>query len=142
MLNYQKTQILLKKTIQIIKNNKIESLEICLEKRLSIKTTCVLTASFAQENVIQIVNPDFFSCFCRLREKTPDIIYLCKGAKKNVYPSSMGKDMGKGLLAYQLTMGKKTSNDNLVNIFDFDDIDIVTPKEQQEFYNKWLKSIK
>jgi hypothetical protein len=141
MIDCQKTKILFSKTIQIIRNKNVENVEFCIEECLSVKVMCILTATFADKTTIRIVGVDFFDCFVQLREKTPNIIYYCKGAKINVYPSSMSRDMGKGLTAYQIIIGKPVNKDDIVKIFDFDDVNITTPKKQKEFYDNWLKSL-
>lgn len=60
---------------------------------------------------------------------------MCKGAKRNVYPSSMCRDMSGGLIAYEFHEGKHATSEDIVPIFNFDDEDIVSPAEQkQHFY--------
>ncbi|SEN68572.1 hypothetical protein SAMN04487857_1413 [Pseudomonas sp. ok272] len=85
---------------------------------------------------------DYFVCLMKVREDYPRIKFLCKGAKLNVMPSRMCSQMSMGLVAYELTMGKTATFDQIVQIFDYEDVDIVTdPKEQFEFYQRWLKSL-
>lgn len=70
---------------------------------------------------------------CRLR---------CAGASLNVYPSGMSKNMGDGRMAYKLTMGRKATRVDLVDIFsDINEYIDSTVEQQQEFYGKWLASL-
>ncbi|OCG25492.1 hypothetical protein A9G11_02155 [Gilliamella sp. wkB108] len=66
--------------------------------------------------------------------------FLCKGAKQNVYPSRMSRDMAGGRVAYEYQQGKNASTDDLVSIFDFEDKDIVSPEKQQESFWAWIRS--
>ncbi len=97
------------------------------------------------ENInISVESDNLFDALQEVRNKAADqeILILCNGARKDVYPSSMSKSMGGGILAYELTLGKQAQRANLVNIFDDSrNNPIVTPDEQKDFYNKWIKSL-
>ena len=83
---------------------------------------------------------NFFKCFGNMRKDNPDIIFMCKGAKKNVHPSSMSAQMSLGLKAYELTLGKEPLTSNVVHIFDFEDHDLTNdPQVQINFYHKWIE---
>ncbi|WP_373778717.1 hypothetical protein [Glaesserella sp.] len=102
---------------------------------------CYLEINFSNEFVLTSGN-DFFDCLCQLKEKHPDIILYCKGYKRNVYPSRMTRQMGKGLKAYEMTLGKQATREDLVGIFDFEDQDLTSSNnEQKNFYEKWLYSL-
>ncbi len=66
---------------------------------------------------------------------------LCNGARLNVYPSPMMRSMGGAAMAYTLTLGEQAQRKNIVCIFDNTEEPISTPKEQDEFYQRWLKSL-
>ncbi|AWM91179.1 hypothetical protein DJ564_10265 [Pseudomonas sp. 31-12] len=84
---------------------------------------------------------DLYECFGLLRADFPEINFLCKGAKLNVYPSRMASQMAGGIVAYELQMGKPAETEDVVNIFDFEDKDITTDIQQQrDFYKRWLAS--
>lgn len=90
-------------------------------------------------NYITSEGNDYFSCLVELRKKVPYIKFLCKGAKINVYPSSMARQMSQGMLAYELIIGTQATRDNIVHTFDFDDNDISeNPDEQKDFYKNWI----
>lgn len=84
---------------------------------------------------------DFFAAFCRMREQLEKVglTPLCYGASRNVYPSGMCRDMGDGLVAYRMRIGRHVGEDDLVSIFDSGpDVDPVSVEAQQEFFNRWL----
>ncbi|MCD5989309.1 hypothetical protein KDX30_15510 [Pseudomonas sp. CDFA 553] len=86
---------------------------------------------------------DLFTCFVKLRQELPDITFLCKGAKINVYPSRMSSQMSSGLMAYELELGKQALKNNIVNIFDYEEEDLTNdPTIQSTFYADWTKSLR
>ena len=85
---------------------------------------------------------DIYRCFAKMRADFPHIIFLCKGAKINVRPSSMASQMAAGLVAYELTLGKRATNEDIVHIFDYEEHNLTNdPQEQESFYKEWLISI-
>lgn len=86
---------------------------------------------------------DFYRCLGLIREDHPHIRFLCKGSKVNVHPSSMSSQMSRGLKAYELTLGKKASLDDIVYIFDYDEDNLTNdPEVQRNFFKKWIESEK
>ncbi|MCU0074963.1 hypothetical protein N8H71_25495 [Pseudomonas koreensis] len=82
---------------------------------------------------------DFYKCFGQLREDNSNIQFLCKGSQINVHPSSMSSQMSLGLKAYELTIGKAPSLDDVVFIFDYEDKNLTNnPKDQRDFYFNWI----
>lgn len=76
-----------------------------------------------------------FICLSEARRDAPEVQFLCKGAKRNVYPSRMCAEMSGGLMAYELTLGKQARREDIVNIFDVEEVDIVSnPKDQADFF--------
>ena len=87
---------------------------------------------------------DLFQALVDVRNKATkyDILILCNGARKDVYPSSMSKSTGGGIIAYKLTKGKQARRADVVNIFDPADKNLIaSPKEQSVFYEEWIKSL-
>ncbi|MDO5073253.1 MAG: hypothetical protein Q4D63_02520 [Neisseria animaloris] len=77
----------------------------------------------------------------QIKDLYPDILIFCKGYKINVYPSPMMRQMGHGIKAYELQLGKQALFENLVDIFDFEEENLtISNTEQREFYNKWISS--
>lgn len=85
---------------------------------------------------------DIYRCFAKMRADFPHIIFCCKGAKINVRPSSMASQMAAGLVAYELTLGKRATREDIVHIFDYEEHNLTNdPQEQTNFYKEWLTSI-
>ncbi|MDR6609165.1 MULTISPECIES: hypothetical protein [Pseudomonas] len=84
---------------------------------------------------------DLFECLAQIRRDFPEIKFLCKGAKINVYPSSMCSQMSNGAIAYEVKLGEKATFDQIVGIFDFEDQDITHDiSEQRAFRRQWISS--
>jgi hypothetical protein len=62
---------------------------------------------------------DYFEAMCEIRKMLESDGWRphCYGASRNVYPSGMSRDMGRGLQAYKLELGQKGKTANLVGIF-------------------------
>ncbi|KNH48030.1 hypothetical protein [Pseudomonas lini] len=104
-----------------------------------------VTIIFTMKNDFNKIYSDsnFYKCFARLREDNPNIQFLCKGSKINVHPSSMSSQMSLGLKAYELTLGKTSSLNDVVYIFDYEDNNLTNdPHEQLSFYRRWIESEK
>lgn len=95
---------------------------------------------FNDQAEYEAVSGDVFSCFCEIRNHYSDVVFMCKGAKRNVYPSSMCRDMSGGLIAYEFHEGKHAKSEDIVPIFNFDDEDIVSPEEQKQHFLSWAQS--
>lgn len=108
---------------------------VCDSKKIAI------TFSVADGGDRTYVGDNFYKCFASLRRDNPDVIFFCKGAKKNVHPSGMSAQMSLGLKAYELSIGVTPSLDDIVYIFDYDDSDLVSdPSEQEAFFKEWIES--
>ncbi|MDE9566365.1 hypothetical protein KKI93_20585 [Xenorhabdus bovienii] len=127
--------------IKVIMNGKEENAKLSListEKR-----ECFLRISIADIYQGEFPSTDFFACFAKLREELKDVIFLCKGAKINVYPSGMARDMALGMAAYEFSLGKEVGREDLVGTFDFEANDVaVSPNEQREYFYKWSESVR
>lgn len=102
----------------------------------------ILTFSEA-ENFKKIYSgKDIYVCLAKVRSDFPHLTFLCKGAKLNVMPSRMASQMGAGLVAYQMTMGKPALPEDIVHIFDYEDENLTNdPQEQITFFKTWLASL-
>ncbi|VVO59973.1 hypothetical protein [Pseudomonas fluorescens] len=86
---------------------------------------------------------DIYECLGKIIKSFPNVKFLCKGAKINVRPSSMSSQMSCGVMAYEHKLGVRASRKDLVNIFQYDDQDIINdPQMQTDFFHRWLKSLK
>jgi len=86
---------------------------------------------------------DVYSCLGEIIKEHSDRKFLCKGAKLSVRPSSMSFQMSSGIAAYDHVLGKHASRADLVNIFEYEDQQIVSdPQQQEDYFYRWLESIK
>lgn len=96
-----------------------------------------------RDKFVEASASDFFEAFCRVRQFTEaeGLLPICYGASLNVYPSGMARDMGGGLTAYRMTMGKHAKRTDLVDIFESGpDVSPATVAQQKEFWETWLKT--
>lgn len=85
---------------------------------------------------------DYFEALQQLRKRfeRKNIELLCLGARKDVWPSAMSRDMGKGVKAYVCSLEKSSSE--LVNIFAGDKHMIYSSVEEQvEYHKRWFASL-
>lgn len=86
---------------------------------------------------------DMYVCLAKIRADFPHITFLCKGAKRNVKPSRMASQMSSGLVAYEMTLGKQATNEDIVHLFDYEEENLTSnPQEQVEFFKQWLESLR
>jgi hypothetical protein len=86
---------------------------------------------------------DIYQCLGKMIKDHSDTDFLCKGAKRTVRPSSMSSQMCSGVVAYELVLGRHASHANLVNIFDYEDQDIIRdPQLQEEYFHHWRDSLR
>lgn len=84
---------------------------------------------------------DLFECLTLLRLdlERQGVFLLCQGARVDVYPSGMQRDMGGGQVAYRMIMGKNADLEDEVNIFEVTtDERLGTVEEQQQYRRTWL----
>ena len=126
--------------IEIINNGKIEKNKLFLseiEDEINLKIEIERTIYFSKSDNI-------FDSVAELRKKLElnNIYLLCNASVINVYPSGMQKEFG-GTKAYKLQMGKQTTLTDVVDIFDYDsELKIGSVKEQEEFYESWIESLR
>jgi len=90
---------------------------------------------FGEGKVAQVEAPDLFAALetIRLQLEPSGVLICCQGARADVYPSGMARQMGGGRRAYRLRAGKRSTRDDLVDIFDPAEPDeVVTVQEQLE----------
>ena len=67
---------------------------------------------------------------------------LCAGARFDVFPSGMSRSMSGGRKAYKHRLGITPEKTDLVDIFEYAELESVSSVEQQvEFHKKWIASI-
>ena len=126
--------------IEIVNNGKIEKNKLFLseiEDEINLKIEIEKAIYFSKSDNI-------FDSVVELRKKLElnNIYLLCNASVINVYPSGMQKEFG-GTKAYKLQMGKQATLSDVVDIFDYDsELKIGSVKEQEEFYENWLESLR
>jgi hypothetical protein len=104
-----------------------------------------LVLSGAEFSPIAVEGADLFESLIKLRlALEPDgFKVLCAGARKDVHPSGMSRQMSGGRKAYIHRFGSHSSPADLVDIFDDVDVEHVgTVLQQEEFQRKWIDSLK
>lgn len=98
--------------------------------------------SFAYRGrTIEAEASDFFEAFCsiRLKLESEGLLPFCYGGSLNVYPSGMARDMGLGLKAYKMEIGKHAQMQDLVEIFTAGpDVVPASVERQRAFWEEWL----
>ena len=117
---------------------------ICKFTTAPVGELCGITFQY-QGKILEAAATDYFEAFCKIRMRLEfeHLIPFCYGASLNVFPSGMCRDMSAGMKAYRLTLGKKSSQGDLVNIFD-EGADVIPASVtlQKEHFDDWLKSKK
>ena len=96
-----------------------------------------------RDRTLQASASDYFEAFCSIRAQLePEgLIPFCYGASLKVFPSPMSHDMGGGVSAYRLAVGRHARQADLVDIFDAGpDVIPASVANQQQFYETWLRS--
>jgi hypothetical protein len=128
-------------TIHLIGGDDDETASLTAEERDDL---CNIAFRY-RDQAIEASASDFFEAFCQIRTQLePErLIPFCYGASLNVFPSGMARDMGAGLSAYRLAIGRAASRGDLVSIFDSGpDVIPSLVAKQEEFFNSWLQSLK
>jgi hypothetical protein len=92
---------------------------------------------------LSFTETDVFECLTQLRLELAKCGCkpLCAGARLDVYPSGMCRDMGNGLSAYILTPNKQAGLEDLVDIFEYAEPDLIASVEEQHNYYGSLFSV-
>lgn len=99
----------------------------------------VMTFSEAENFKKIYPGKDIYACLANVRSDFPHVAFLCKGAKINVMPSRMASQMSAGLVAYEMTLGKQASHEDIVHIFDYEENNLTSnPQEQIDSFKMWL----
>jgi len=79
----------------------------------------------------------------RLELEKDGYAVLCNGARKDIVPSRMSRQMSGGRKAYVIKMGHAACMDQMLDIFDYTDSKLITTVEQQKRYQAdWFASLK
>ncbi|WHS59678.1 hypothetical protein [Pseudomonas sp. G2-4] len=101
-----------------------------------------LTVTMPDGLVRSYTAADLYLCLGMVRKDFPDVKFLCKGAKINVYPSRMSSQMAGGIVAYEVRWGETADKTDIVNIFDYEDKDLTNDiTKQADYHQRWLQSL-
>jgi len=103
---------------------------------------CTITVDYNGVKLTK-TNQDYFETLCDIRVELEkiDIIPVCYGASLNVFPSAMARDMGAGLRAYKMQIGRHATKEDLVDIFETGtDITPTTVQKQKDWFIEWVNS--
>ncbi|MCL6699948.1 hypothetical protein [Pseudomonas sp. T1.Ur] len=127
-----------RKTIPIIRNDQREEALLDIDR----ETPCIIL-TLKNNDPETYSGADIYDCLGNMIKKHVNIKFLCKGAKRTVRPSSMSSQMSSGIAAYEHTLGKHVSLTDIVNIFDYEDQDIINdPQLQKDHFLLWVESIR
>ena len=104
---------------------------------------CHLELSLEDGRRVSADEIDYFECLLSVRRQLEHQrrVVICQGARRDVWPSGMARDMGVGLRAYVLTVGKHPTQDDVVEIFDpAEQSSVGTVAEQEHHFEEWQSS--
>jgi hypothetical protein len=104
---------------------------------------CEIQATLGQRSWTRSA-ADYFEALALIRRELEADGWLlsCYGASKNVYPSAMARDMGRGLKAYKTYLGQRSRREDLVDIFATGpDVEPASVDEQIAFHRQWPESL-
>jgi hypothetical protein len=93
-----------------------------------------LALAFGDGHIAETEAADLFAALeaIRLQLEPSGLRVCCQGARPDVFPSGMARQMAGGRRAYRLRPGQRPSGDDLVDIFDPAECgEVVTVHEQQ-----------
>jgi len=108
------------------------------------ETSAELYFESDRHSLKEFVSDDLFDCMIKLRDWLDyfSLKPLCNGARVDVYPSAMSRQMSGGRLAYKHQLKRQCSRADLVDIFQPASSEMLaTTAEQKEFHEKWMKSL-
>ena len=127
-----------KQVVTVIKDGQKEEAQLEVN---AVRSTILLTFKSGWSK--KYSGMDVYSCLGEIIKEHSNLKFLCKGAKLSVRPSSMSFQMSSGIAAYDHVLGRRASRADLVNIFDYEDQQIVRdPQLQEDYFYHWLESIK
>jgi hypothetical protein len=94
--------------------------------------SCELVLELSERR-FQVTGSDLFDSLVALRDvlEAEDLLICVEGARSDVYPSGMSRQMGGGRRAYRHVLGRRPDRADLVDIFDETCCDDVVSVEEQ-----------
>jgi len=104
---------------------------------------CEVTITFGAERYAAVAD-DFFETLLsvRARLELKGLLVGVLGASRDVWPSAMSRQMGGGLKAYRMVLGKQALSEDLVDIFEVSsNVMPATIRDQMGFRDAWFHSL-
>jgi len=104
---------------------------------------CHLQLTLDDGRTFKAAGFDYFACLISVRREleAEGLVVCCQGARRDVWPSGMGRDMGAGLVAYALTIGRAPRQDEQVLVLAPADPDLIgTVADQEQYRDAWWRS--
>ena len=104
-----------------------------VEATVSTEPPWTLTLTFPDGRVTTAQAPDLFSALeaVRLELEGGGLLACCQGARPDVFPSGMSRQMAGGRRAYRLRAGRRATEEDLVDILDPAGCDDVVAVQEQ-----------
>jgi hypothetical protein len=129
-------------SIALVRDGRHEPAEIELVEEASGRIRLILRGAGLK---VEAESDDSFSALQDVRRvlEKDGLAAYCYGSSRNVYPSGMSRSMGDGRRAYRLSLGNQGRMADLVDIFTAgSDIQLATVREQEEFVQLWIDSLR
>jgi hypothetical protein len=104
-----------------------------------LRGSCKLRLTFNGRS-LNAMSSDFFDALVQLRRRLEkeDLLPVCYGASRNVYPADLARTLAHGLMAQRWTPGGKGREDLVFIFHTGPDVQPVTVAEQREFRRCWV----
>ena len=104
--------------------------------------SCKLTLEWNGET-LSATSSDFFDALVQIRRRLEknQILPVCYGASRNVYPTDLSRAMAHGLMVPRWEQGKRTPADLVFLFHAGPDVVPVTVSEQRETHQRWVAEL-
>jgi hypothetical protein len=104
-----------------------------------LRGSCQLTLTF-NDRSLSATSSDFFDALVQLRRRLEkeDLVPVCYGASRNVYPADLARTLAHGLMAQRREPGGAGGEDLVFIFHTGPDVQPVTVAEQREFRRCWI----
>jgi hypothetical protein len=120
----------------------VEGGSVAVEITLLSERPAVLRARWGAGDSRRYSGVDLFECLTALRAdlELQSLLLCCQGARRDVSPSGLTRQMSNGRLAYLLSVGRPVSDEDLVDIFaPADCADVASVADQKAEIGRMLR---